>query len=202
MDRSIVRLGRCRAGDRDCRGRVQRAMVAVQLARQAGPKPPRVVLFEKSDRLARGLAYGTHCDQHLLNVPAGLMSALPDQPTHFLDWLRARDPSAQHGTFAPRRVYGDYLEELLTATAKVSATRIDFVRDEVVDLEIGDGSRSANLLTAKATTTRPTKSSWHSVTRCPRHRRAWSIPGVARAMSPTLVAAQHSMVWKRTSRSP
>jgi len=123
------------------------AMVAVQLARQAGPKPPRVVLFEKTDRLARGLAYGTHCDQHLLNVPAGLMSALPDDPTHFLDWLRARDPSAQHGTFASRRVYGDYLEELLTSTAKASATRIDFVRDEVIDLEIGEGSRSANLLT-------------------------------------------------------
>ena len=123
------------------------AMVAVQLARQAGPKPPRVVLFEKTDRLARGLAYGTHCDQHLLNVPAGLMSALPDEPTHFLDWLRARDPSAQHGTFAPRRVYGDYLEELLTTTAKASATRIDFVRDEVVDLEIGEGSGSANLST-------------------------------------------------------
>ena len=123
------------------------AMVAVQLARQAGPNPPRVVLFEKSERLARGLAYGTHCDQHLLNVPAGLMSALPDEPTHFLDWLQARDPSAQHGTFAPRRVYGDYLEELLTSTAKASATRIDFVRDEVVDVEIDEGSGLVNLLT-------------------------------------------------------
>ena len=123
------------------------AMVAVQLARQAGPNPPRVVLFEKTERLARGLAYGTQCDQHLLNVPAGLMSALPDEPTHFLNWLQNRDPSAQHGTFASRRVYGDYLEELLTSTAKASATRIDFVRDEVVDLEFDEGSRSANLLT-------------------------------------------------------
>jgi uncharacterized NAD(P)/FAD-binding protein YdhS len=123
------------------------AMVAVQLARQAGSNPPRVVLFEKTERLARGLAYGTHCDQHLLNVPAGLMSALPDQPTHFLDWLQARDPSAQHGTFASRRAYGDYLEELLTSTAKGSATRIEFVRDEVADLEIGEGPRSATLLT-------------------------------------------------------
>jgi uncharacterized NAD(P)/FAD-binding protein YdhS len=123
------------------------AMVAVQLARQAGSNPPRIVLFEKTERLARGLAYGTHCDQHLLNVPAGLMSALPDEPTHFLDWLQTRDPSAQHGTFASRRVYGDYLEELLTSTAKASATRIDFVQDEVVDLEIGEGPKSAILLT-------------------------------------------------------
>ena len=35
------------------------AMVAVHLARLAGPRPPRVVLFEKADRLARGVAYGT-----------------------------------------------------------------------------------------------------------------------------------------------
>ncbi len=123
------------------------AMVAVQLARQAGPNPPRVVLFEKSERLARGLAYGTLCDQHLLNVPAGLMSALPDEPSHFLNWLQNRDPSAQHGTFASRRVYGDYLEELLTSTAKASATQIDFARDEVIDLEFGEGSRSPVLST-------------------------------------------------------
>ena len=102
------------------------AMVAVQLARQAGPNPPRVVLFEKTERLARGLAYGTQCDQHLLNVPAGLMSALPDEPSHFLNWLQNRDPSAQQGTFASRRVYGDYLKELLTSTAKASATQIEF----------------------------------------------------------------------------
>jgi uncharacterized NAD(P)/FAD-binding protein YdhS len=124
-------------------------MVAVHLARLAGSRPPRVVLFEKGEHLARGLAYGTPCDQHLLNVPAGLMSALPDQPAHFLDWLRARDPSAQHGTFAPRRVYGDYLEEVLTTAAQSSATRIDFIRDEVVDLEMtaGDGPRPIHLKT-------------------------------------------------------
>jgi uncharacterized NAD(P)/FAD-binding protein YdhS len=124
-------------------------MVAVHLARLAGARPPRVLLCEKGDRLARGLAYGTRCDQHLLNVPAGLMSALPDQPAHFLDWLRARDPSAQHGTFAPRRAYGDYLEELLSTAAGSSATRIDIVRDEVVDLEMtaGEGGRPIHLTT-------------------------------------------------------
>ena len=125
------------------------AMVAVHVARLAGSGAPRVVLFEKADRLARGLAYGTRCDQHLLNVPAGLMSALPDQPTHFLDWLRARDPSAHHGTFAPRRVYGDYLQGLLTAAATSSATVIDAVRDEVIDLEVRavDGPKPIRLTT-------------------------------------------------------
>jgi uncharacterized NAD(P)/FAD-binding protein YdhS len=110
-------------------------MVAVNLSRRADGSPIRVLLFEKRDRFARGLAYGTQCDQHLLNVPAGLMSAFPDEPTHFLDWLQARDPSAGHGTFAPRRVYGDYLESLLhdsTATGKLEP-----VHDEVVALREG-----------------------------------------------------------------
>jgi uncharacterized NAD(P)/FAD-binding protein YdhS len=127
------------------------AMVAVHLARVPGPGPARVLLFEKAERKARGLAYGTRCDQHLLNVPAGLMSALPDQPAHFLDWLRARDASAHDGTFAPRRVYGDYLEELLTAAAAGSTTPITFVSDEVVDMEVnpGDGCQPLQLTTRR-----------------------------------------------------
>ena len=123
------------------------AMVAVHLARLAGPKAPRVVLFEKTERLARGIAYGTRCNQHLLNVPAGLMSALADEPTHFLDWLRAVDPTAHAGTFASRRVYGDYLEALLHSSAKTSSARIHFVRGEVVDMELGDDCKSVQLNT-------------------------------------------------------
>ena len=42
------------------------------------------------------------------------MSALPDEPFHFLRWLEARNwPGAAPGLFAPRRVYGEYLGELL-----------------------------------------------------------------------------------------
>jgi uncharacterized NAD(P)/FAD-binding protein YdhS len=110
-------------------------MVAVHLARLAGPKPLRVVLIEKGSRFARGLAYGTRCERHLLNVPAGMMSALPEEPSHFLDWLRARDPAAEAGAFAPRQVYGEYLEELLMMTARQAAVPIDLVRDEVVELD-------------------------------------------------------------------
>ncbi len=122
-------------------------MVAVHLSRLPAIDPPHVRLFEKSKRPARGLAYGTRCEQHLLNVTAGSMSALPDEPSHFLDWLRTRDPSAHQGTFAPRRVYGDYLEELLAASTTGSNARIEVTRDEVVDLELFDGSKPVRLTT-------------------------------------------------------
>jgi uncharacterized NAD(P)/FAD-binding protein YdhS len=123
------------------------AMVAAHLARLAGPRPGRVVLFEKGERLARGVAYGTRCDDHLLNVPAGAMSALPDLPSHFFDWLRTRDQSAHPGTFAPRRIYGEYLEDLLTSSARASTAQIDFMREEVVDLALSADSRAVQLIT-------------------------------------------------------
>jgi uncharacterized NAD(P)/FAD-binding protein YdhS len=42
------------------------------------------------------------------------MSAFPEQPAHFLDWLRSNGlQDAAPGTFAPRRKYGEYLSDLL-----------------------------------------------------------------------------------------
>jgi len=87
-------------------------LTAVQFARAAGPGA-RGALIEAGARAARGLAYGTPYGAHLLNVPAARMSALPDDPEHFLRWLRGRIADAHAGTFAPRALYGDYLASLL-----------------------------------------------------------------------------------------
>lgn len=87
-------------------------LAAVQYARLAGPSA-RGALIEAGARAARGLAYGTPYGAHLLNVPAGRMSALPEDPEHFLRWLKERLADAEPGTFAPRALYGDYLASLL-----------------------------------------------------------------------------------------
>ena len=115
-------------------------MVAVQLARMPLSCPVHVVLFEKGPRFARGLAYGTSCERHLLNVPASLMSALPELPTHFFDWLHARDPDTQPSTFAPRSVYGEYLEDLLESIAGTASFTIERVNDDVIDLLATDST--------------------------------------------------------------
>jgi uncharacterized NAD(P)/FAD-binding protein YdhS len=86
-------------------------LTAVQFARCAGG---RGAIIDAGARAARGLAYGTPYGAHLLNVPAARMSALPDDPEHFLRWLRARDADADATTFAPRALYGDYLASLLS----------------------------------------------------------------------------------------
>lgn len=90
------------------------AATAVQLLRQAR-SPLRVLLLNESGRMARGLAYGTDSAEHLLNVPAGNMSALADEPEHFLRYCQWVDARWRAGDFVPRRLYGAYLESLLAA---------------------------------------------------------------------------------------
>ena len=91
------------------------AMTAVNLLRLAPKQPLRVVLINKSGRMARGIAYGTCSAEHVLNVPAGNMSALADDPDDFLRFCRWSDPGVSPSSFVSRRVYGTYLEALLAA---------------------------------------------------------------------------------------
>jgi len=82
-------------------------LVAIQLLRQARA-PSSIVLVERGERLARGIAYSTADPDHLLNVPAGKMSALPDVPDHFARWACTSDAA-----FVARGRYGEYLEQTL-----------------------------------------------------------------------------------------
>ncbi|GAB2555146.1 FAD/NAD(P)-binding protein [Rhodanobacter koreensis] len=59
---------------------------------------------------ARGVAYGTTSDRHLLNVRAASMSMFAGKPRGFLDFVQRDDPAITGTDFLPRRRYGDYLE--------------------------------------------------------------------------------------------
>jgi uncharacterized NAD(P)/FAD-binding protein YdhS len=96
------------------------ALTAVHLLRHASRAGLRIVLVERRSRFARGLAYQTWDDNLLLNVPAGNMSALPDAPGHFVDYLRTIDPAFNAGSFISRRIYGDYLEHTLNAAEQAA----------------------------------------------------------------------------------
>lgn len=88
-------------------------MTTVHLLRSSATA--RVILIERSGRFGPGLAYSTPSPVHFLNVPAGNMSAFDDDPGHFLDWARRRDPSLTGGSFLPRGWYGEYLQSVLAA---------------------------------------------------------------------------------------
>lgn len=111
-------------------------MVAAQLLRRHYSTACRVVLINRSGPMARGVAYGTSSSRHVLNVPAGRMSAFPDDEEHFLRFVRTQIPEADGGTFAPRRLYGDYLAHTLSeAAAAAGSALLERIADEVVDIE-------------------------------------------------------------------
>jgi uncharacterized NAD(P)/FAD-binding protein YdhS len=80
-------------------------MLLYHLMARDHAKALKILWFDQHDRFGRGVAYSTPADEHLLNVPGRMMSALPDRPDDFIGWLGEGDP----GKFYGRRIYGDYL---------------------------------------------------------------------------------------------
>lgn len=97
-------------------------MTAAQLLRRAGQAGVnvQVTLIERRGTVGEGLAYSTTEAVHLLNVPAGRMSAWPDRPDDFVRWASARDASVKPGDFLPRAWYGEYVRESLLRAAKMA----------------------------------------------------------------------------------
>lgn len=99
--------------------------------------PARVTLVDRTERFGRGIAYGTWCAEHVLNVPAGRMSALPEDQDHFLRWARERDGAVGGGSFVPRMVYGEYLGWVLDEAERGAAPEValERVEDEAVGMD-------------------------------------------------------------------
>lgn len=116
-------------------------LTAVQLIRgrqaQIPARPLSIVMVDSSERVARGAAYSTRSPEHLLNVPAKGMSGIADDKDHFYNWLQRNGLPVTRESFAPRMVYGDYLEYLLLTTQASAPRHIDLqiVRDKAIKAE-------------------------------------------------------------------
>lgn len=109
------------------------ALHAAREARAAGRQLE--LLLVEPGHVAEGLAYSTRDPRHRLNVPAKGMSAYPDDPEHFLRWLRrhvAVDYPA--GGFAPRLHYAEYLAGCLADETHGGPVGCTHVRARVTDL--------------------------------------------------------------------
>jgi uncharacterized NAD(P)/FAD-binding protein YdhS len=114
-------------------------MVALHLA-EALPPEQSVLLCER-DTFACGTAYATRNAGHLLNVRAANMSAFPDQPAHFENWL-ATEPEigpeevreTVAGVFASRGLYRRYLCALLDQAITRTPERVQKLPAEIVDI--------------------------------------------------------------------
>jgi uncharacterized NAD(P)/FAD-binding protein YdhS len=115
-------------------------LLAANLLRRARA-PLRLLLLERGGRVGRGLAYSTESPSHLLNVPAGRMSAFADEPEHFLRWVRRVEPGTGPGDFVQRRRYGQYLEAVLHEALEAAAPGVQLLGmgAEVTALEVERG---------------------------------------------------------------
>jgi uncharacterized NAD(P)/FAD-binding protein YdhS len=122
-------------------------LLALHLLRRA-PPGARIVLIERHRQFGRGQAYAEGNPSHLLNVPAGRMSAFHDQPGHFCEWLAGQDEAELGGaeatpsSFVPRRLFGAYVRDLLNDELKRRdpRDRLELVRGDACAVE-RDGER-------------------------------------------------------------
>ncbi|MGJ4998846.1 FAD/NAD(P)-binding protein [Bradyrhizobium sp. HKCCYLS3077] len=139
----------------------------------------RVTLIEKRSEVGRGLAYHTGNADHLLNVRAANMSALPDDPDHFWRWLSTHEHGLQlcpdPFCFVPRRLYGDYIASLIAPhlAAENGARRLAIIQGECVAVSEGrdgvtvslaDGTRQLGEVAVFATghDAAIPRSAWHA----------------------------------------
>ncbi|MBU6455737.1 MAG: FAD/NAD(P)-binding protein [Cyanobacteria bacterium REEB67] len=115
------------------------AMTALHLLRNTKQNLS-ITIFEPRPVIGRGLAYSTVCDGHLLNVPAGGMSAYADDPGHFLRYATTRDATADERTFVPRMIFGDYITGMVREAIEQgnSNSSVKHVTETVLDVRKKD----------------------------------------------------------------
>lgn len=119
------------------------AMLAARLA-EAGVAS---TLIDRTGHFGLGVAYSTPFDGHVLNVRSNRMSAVDGRPDDFVGWLEERrDGHADPEGFAPRRVYGQYVQARLAAVRAARPALIDLIAGEAVAVEgstvrLSDGRR-------------------------------------------------------------
>ena len=89
---------------------------------------------------ARGLAYSTANPAHLLNVRADRMSAFPDAPGDFVEWVAAQSGTDMQaaatpaGVFVSRSAYGRYLSDRLDAQCRAAPERLQVLKARITTI--------------------------------------------------------------------
>ncbi len=129
------------------------SMVAVHLLKNT-VSPLRIKLIEPRPFVGEGIAYSTNWDCHLLNVPAGKMSAFPDHPDHFWQWLQMREleigKKFSQDDFVPRKLYGDYIRSILAEAQADTGVSLEKLTDEAIALDTSTEQASVCLRSGKS----------------------------------------------------
>ncbi|MBO3460502.1 FAD/NAD(P)-binding protein [Aetokthonos hydrillicola Thurmond2011] len=121
-------------------GGLSGSLVAANLLQNA-TTPVSIKLIERNPEIGRGVAYSTPVESHLLNVPAGKMSAFADKPDHFLNWLHSQGyEQVSASTFVPRKIYGDYIQAILNQALENAPAyvQLEKIVDEAIAIQAKD----------------------------------------------------------------
>ena len=106
---------------------------------EAGDK---IYVFDKNPLTDLGAAFSAFSPYYILNVPVVKMSAFSDKPDDFKNFLAAKYPKILEflgdNGFAPRQIYGEYLQQLTIETLKKLHEKnihFEFIQDEVFDVK-------------------------------------------------------------------
>jgi uncharacterized NAD(P)/FAD-binding protein YdhS len=128
-------------------------MLASQLIEKSNT-PFEIIIIAKKETFIKGIAYNPYSKKHLLNVITSKMSAYPNLPNHFLDWVmkmpdfKDKDQTLIANSFLPRYLYGEYLIDIWKNTesnAKSKNITITFCDNEVIDLNLKKNTISLTL---------------------------------------------------------
>lgn len=122
------------------------AITAVQILRQK-LNNIRVILIDRTTSVGRGLAYSTTYSECMLNVPAGNMSAFPNEPDHFVKYCQERGLEVNDSSFVSRAIFGDYIYQLLDNVKNEykKESRFELITAEVIRLESNDSGALVQL---------------------------------------------------------
>ncbi|MUM15336.1 lycopene cyclase [Mycobacterium sp. CBMA 623] len=100
-------------------------MAALHVLRHTDSKTLRLSVIDPDARTGPGLPYRTEDPRHLLNVPAGKLSADIGEPLDFVAWLADNSPlSAGPEDYVPRGLFGRYLSGVFERAGDDRVTRI------------------------------------------------------------------------------
>ncbi|KAA6168402.1 MULTISPECIES: FAD/NAD(P)-binding protein [Pseudomonas] len=128
-------------------GGLSGTMLAVQLLRLPGQR--QILVIEPRRELGRGEAYSAVELGHTLNGNAARMSVDPDNADDLTQWLTDYigaggwpESDQQHvpisELFPPRGIFGLYAQQRLAEAKAFSASTVEHIRAEVVDLQVED----------------------------------------------------------------
>lgn len=106
-------------------------------------RPLKILFFNESFPLAKGIAYSSKNDYHVLNVAAGKMSLFNNEPLHFVNWIKSH--AKQYATddlasrFLPRFVFGNYMAHVFNEVLAISNTcNVLRVEERICDVTVDE----------------------------------------------------------------